>query len=84
VAAALDRAEADLLSAELSALAAGQSAPADPVERARRLVALRIRTGLDQIEGALPALAGHLRRSIRTGTFCVYEPERPARWMMGP
>jgi tetratricopeptide (TPR) repeat protein len=85
IGAALDRAEADLLQAELAAFAptlhtGGAPAEADPVDRARRLVALRIRTGLDQIEPALPALAGHLRRSIRTGTLCLYEPEGPARW----
>ncbi len=81
--AALDRAEADLLSAELAALdsdAGGPPAGADPVDRARRLVALRLRTGLDQIEAVHPGLAHHLRRSIRTGTFCLYEPDRPARW----
>ncbi len=84
--AAMDRAEADLLSAELTALddagaaGAGHQVATDPADRARRLVALRIRTTLDHVEADLPALAGHLRRSIRTGMFCVYEPARPARW----
>ena len=78
VAAALARAERDFLRAEL-ALAVAQVG-----ERARRLAALRIRTCLDGLDDVLPALARHLRRSIRTGTFCLYEPQRPERWKMGP
>lgn len=83
VAAALARAERDFLSAELAALSASPSTPVSPSavgDRARRLVALRIRTALDRIDDALPALGRHLRRSIRTGSFCLYEPERPERW----
>jgi len=80
VAAALARAERDLLRAELAVLSES-SFPATAIgDRARRLVALRIRTGLDRIDEALPALGRHLRRRIRTGTFCLYEPERPERW----
>ena len=78
VAAALARAERDFLQAEL-ALAVAQVG-----DRARRLAALRIRTCLDGLDDVLPALARHLRRSIRTGTFCLYEPQRPQRWKMGP
>ena len=83
VAAALARAERDFLAAELAVLAAGKPAAGEFGDRARRLVALRIRTCLDRIEAPLPALARHLRRSIRIGTFCVYEPERPERWRVG-
>ena len=25
-------------------------------------------------------LARHLRNAVRTGTWCVYEPEAPVRW----
>lgn len=77
---ALAGAERDLLLAELEAAAAPSLS--DTVDRARRLVALRIRTGLDRVEPAAPALARHLRRSIRTGTFCIYEPTAPRRWKM--
>ena len=77
----LGRAERDLLRAELEALHAGPSV-SETVDRARRLVALRIRTALDRIEPVAPALARHLRRSIRTGTFCIYEPSVPQRWKM--
>ncbi len=80
IAAALARAERDILQAELDE---ARSAAGDPVDRARRLVALRVRTTLDGIESALPVLGRHLRRSIRTGTFCVYEPDRPERWKIG-
>jgi tetratricopeptide (TPR) repeat protein len=80
VAAALARAEQDFLRAELAVLSASPSPATAIGDRARRLVALRIRTGLDRIDEALPALGRHLRRSIRTGTFCLYEPERPERW----
>ena len=74
LAAALARAEADVLSFELAWV------DDDTGDRARRLVTFRIRTALDAVDLALPALGDHLRRSIRTGTFCVYEPERPERW----
>jgi tetratricopeptide (TPR) repeat protein len=76
--AALAGAERDLVRAELA------TPEDDATDRARRLVALRIRTALDQVELALPALGHHLRRSIRTGTFCVYEPQRPERWQVSP
>jgi tetratricopeptide (TPR) repeat protein len=80
----LDGATDPLALAERDLLAAGPPGPADPVDRARRLVALRIRTGLDRVEPALPALARHLRGSLRTGTFCVYEPASARGWRMGP
>jgi tetratricopeptide (TPR) repeat protein len=84
VAAALARAERDFLRAEMASVTAGVPAAGDVGDRARRLVTLRIRIALDRVDGALPGLAGHLRRGIRTGTFCLYEPERPERWKMGP
>lgn len=82
VAAALARAEGDVLAAELSVLTASASA-SSAGDGARRLVALRIRSSLERLDDVLPALAHHLRRSVRTGTFCIYEPERPERWRMG-
>ena len=78
LAAAVARAERDVLCAELA------NPEVDATDRARRLVALRIRTALDQVDRALPALGRHLRRSVRTGTFCCYEPERPERWKLDP
>jgi len=78
VAAALAQAERDQLEAELATLAEGAPAAREMGDRARRLVGTRLRVALEQIDAALPALARHLRRSIRTGTFCAYEPFRSA------
>ncbi|QSR26230.1 hypothetical protein CFH99_11385 [Nocardioides aromaticivorans] len=52
-------------------------------ERARSAVTWRIRDAIRRIEEVDPALAGHLRRSVRTGTFCCYDPERPTAWECG-
>jgi non-specific serine/threonine protein kinase len=52
----------------------------DDTERARKSVTNRIRHAMSQIESSHPALGRHLRSSIRTGTFCSYEPERTVRW----
>ncbi len=85
VAAALARAEHDVLAAELSLLnGAAPSTAAEGGDRARRLVALRIRSSLERLDDVLPVLAHHLRCSLRTGTFCIYEPERPERWRTEP
>ena len=45
-------------------------------ERARKAVSKCIREAIDKIEPAEPALADHLRRSVRTGYECVYDPPR--------
>ena len=76
---ALAKVERDILHA---ALDEGAAAASDPVELARRTVGARIRVSLDRIEQAQPVLGRHLRTSIRTGTFCSYEPERPLRWAL--
>jgi hypothetical protein len=34
----------------------------------------RIRDAIRRIEGHHPGLAKHLDRSVRTGTYCAYEP----------
>lgn len=52
----------------------------DSAERARSAVTQRIRDSIGRIENADPDLGGHLRRAIRTGTFCAYAPEQPASW----
>ena len=43
-------------------------------ERARVNVQRRLKDALDRIAAADPELGRHLSRSVRTGTFCVYEP----------
>lgn len=54
-------------------------------ERARVNVAKSVRQALDRIEQQLPALGYHLRTTVRTGTFCSYEPDprTPPDWELG-
>ena len=54
----------------------------DPAERARSAVTWRIRSAVSKVEAAHPGLGAHLRASVRTGTFCSYQPERPLRWTL--
>lgn len=53
-----------------------------PAERARQSVTKAIRVAMDRIADEDPELARHLDRSIRTGTFCSYDPDPGAalRW----
>jgi tetratricopeptide (TPR) repeat protein len=81
------RAELDFIAGELvSAYGLGGRARkgGDPVERARKTVGFRIRDAITKIERVHPALARHLRNSIRTGTFCGYEPEAVTSWSSTP
>lgn len=52
----------------------------DAAERARTTVTWRIRHAVRRIEAAHPELGRHLANSLRTGLFCVYQPERMFRW----
>jgi hypothetical protein len=45
-------------------------------------VTWRIRAALRRIDAVHPQLARHLLRSVRTGTFCSYEPEEPVDWRL--
>ena len=49
-------------------------------ERARSAVTWRIRSGVKKIAKAHPRLGRHLENAVRTGTFCIYQPERPVEW----
>jgi hypothetical protein len=51
-------------------------------ERARTAVTARIRDAIRRISEAHPELGRHLARSVRTGTFCLYEPDQPTRWSL--
>src|SRR5262249_53287685 len=44
-------------------------------ERARTAVQRRLRDVIDRIAEQSPPLGRHLEHSVRTGTFCSYEPE---------
>jgi hypothetical protein len=54
----------------------------DPGERARSTVTARIRDVLRRLDGVHPALAAHLRASVRTGRRCSYQPEQPVDWSL--
>lgn len=52
----------------------------DPVERARSAVTQRIRAAIRRLGERHSALGVHLQNSVRTGTYCSYQPERPITW----
>ena len=80
----------DELDALIAALAAAAGLggrarrPGSAAERARVNVTKAIRQAIDRIEPQLPDLAHHLRTTVRTGTFCRYEPDptRPPQWQI--
>jgi hypothetical protein len=79
--------ERDALLAELSSsygLGGRTRRRGDSSERARSAVTQRIRDAIGRIEAADATLGGHLRRSVRTGTFCAYAPDRPTVWTLSP
>ncbi len=49
-------------------------------ERARSAVTWRIRSAIKKVAAVHPSLGRHLENSVRTGTYCVYSPERPIAW----
>lgn len=77
--------ERDALVNELAAaygLGGKARRPGHPAERARTAVTSRTRSAIKKIERVHPTLGRHLRRSVHTGTFCVYEPEEPVAWSL--
>ena len=75
--------ERDALVAELAAvtgLGGGPRRADSDAERRRKAVGNRIRQALARIEDVHPPLGRHLRVSVRTGTFCRYEPDHEVRW----
>lgn len=52
------------------------------VEKARAAVTLRIRGTIKKIASVHEALAQHLSHSIKTGTLCSYQPEKPVDWLV--
>jgi tetratricopeptide (TPR) repeat protein len=51
-------------------------------ERARSAVTWRIRSSIKKIASAHSRLGLHLENSVRTGTFCTYEPETTSNWVL--
>lgn len=54
----------------------------DPTERARSAVTWRIREAIKRIAAVHPELGAHLRRAVRTGTYCSYDPDAEVHWML--
>jgi hypothetical protein len=46
-------------------------------------VAFRIRTAVKRIGEVHPDLGRHLTNSVRTGTWCSYQPEYALTWDVG-
>ena len=71
-------AERDALARELAAavgLAGRERRAGSAAERARLNVTRAIKTALLRITSAHPALGQHLARTVRTGTYCSYQPD---------
>ena len=76
-------AERDRLVAELSAAVGlgGRPRPTgSSAERARTTVTTRVKDALRRLDTAHPEAARHLRRSLRTGTYCSYDPDPVVTW----
>ena len=62
--------------------------PGDPAERARTKVKNAINRAYERLQQAGPEfgpLVDHLKASVRTGLYCVYQPKPPApRWIVSP
>ena len=52
------------------------------IEKARSAVTWRIRNAIKKLEPNHPKLAKHLSKSIKTGTFCSYQPEVDIDWTL--
>ncbi|MDD9972019.1 MAG: hypothetical protein OXR73_37585, partial [Myxococcales bacterium] len=53
--------------------------PGEGAERARTAATRSSRYAIERIAEHHRALGDHLQRSIRTGTYCAYEPEPTSR-----
>jgi hypothetical protein len=71
------REEMEFLAAELrraDGLGGRDRRAASPVERARVNVTRAIRSSIEKIQEYDPSLGHHLAASVKTGTFCSYDP----------
>jgi len=55
---------------------------ANPDTKVIKAVSNTIRNSLKTIQKEHPVLATHLRRALRLGVFCVYQPECPTPWIV--
>jgi len=78
------REEIDFITVELAGAygVSEQSQRSDSVERIRKAVTNRIRDALGRIQKAHPPLWGHLAKSVKTGIFCSYVPDKPTDWQV--
>ncbi len=79
------RVEREFLIAELTQAAGLGGRPrrmGDDMERARTAVTARVRDAIRRIERVSPVLGEHFRRSVRTGTYCSYDPAADVRWQL--
>jgi DNA-binding NarL/FixJ family response regulator len=79
------REEMDVLVRELSAavgLGGRDRKGTSDVERARVNVTKRIKAAIERINQVHPGLARHLSVSVRTGTFCSYDPAEATPWVV--
>ncbi|WP_422107226.1 tetratricopeptide repeat protein [Winogradskyella sp.] len=52
------------------------------IEKARSAVTWRIRSSIKKIDALHPELGKHLSKSIKTGTYCMYQPEYDINWSL--
>jgi non-specific serine/threonine protein kinase len=77
------RREIDFLMQELASatgLGGRDRRVSSAAERARVNVSRSVVRALERIERNIPDLGEHLRRNIKTGTFCKYAPPAPTEW----
>jgi hypothetical protein len=77
--------ELDFLTRELAGavgLGGRNRRAASSSERARVNVTRAIKASVERLDESAPRLARHLRTTVRTGTFCLYEPDPrlPIAW----
>lgn len=77
------RAEMEALTVELSAAVGWfgrDRAVGSAAERARQSVTKALKTARTRIARQSPTLGWHLAATVRTGTFCAYDPEPAVAW----
>ena len=85
--AALLREELDFIVEHLAAaigLGGGTRRTVSPAERARQSVTKAMKSAAARISEQSPALGRHLASAIRTGTYCIYQPDSrvPTNWRL--